>query len=172
VIAMGVSGSGKTTIGRAVATTLEIAFIDGDGFHPKSNVEKMRAGIPLTDADREPWLNAISGWLRDHEDRGAVTACSALRRAYRDVLRHGAPNAVFLHLNGDPSVVTDRVARRPGHFMPTSLVRSQYDTLEPLRPDEYGVTISFDQPVTAIIEEFLAWWSGNLEPPTASAARP
>jgi gluconokinase len=169
VIVMGVTGSGKTTIGRAVATRLEISFIDGDGLHPQSNVDKMRSGTPLTDEDREPWLEAISNWLHDHRQQGAVTACSALRRKYRDILRRGASNAVFLHLDGEPSIVTNRVASRKGHFMPASLVRSQYETLEPLLPDEYGVKISFDQPVTAITDEFLDWLS--LHPTSPESAR-
>jgi gluconokinase len=168
VVVMGVSGCGKTTVGRAVAAQLQVEFIDGDVFHPQSNVDKMHSGTPLTDQDRQPWLEAISEWLADHVDRGAVVGCSALRRRYRDILRRGASQAAFLHLEGEPSVVQKRIEERKGHFMPPSLLRSQFDTLERLAPDEYGVAISLDQSVDDITGEFLGWLAHHPEPPQST----
>jgi len=152
ITVMGVSGSGKTTVGAALAQRLRVPFADGDDFHPPANVARMAAGIPLTDADRAPWLQTLAGWLREHDAVGGVISCSALRRDYRDVLRAGIGRTVFVHLDGSPEVVARRVEGRPGHFMPASLVRSQFATLEPLTPDERGLALDLDQPVDALVD--------------------
>lgn len=153
---MGVSGSGKTTVGAALAQRLRVPFADADDFHPPENVAKMSAGIPLDDRDRLPWLRLIGAWLAGHAGTGGVVSCSALRRSYRDVLRVAAPGQLFVHLDGTPGVVARRVAGRPGHFMPASLVTSQFATLEPLEPDENGLTLDLDQPVDALVEAYLS----------------
>jgi gluconokinase len=150
---MGMSGSGKTTVGAALAQRLGVPFADADDFHPPENVAKMSAGIPLDDRDRLPWLQTVGAWLAEHAHTGAVLSCSALRRWYRDVLREAAPNQVFVYLAGNPEVVAQRVAARLGHFMPSSLVDSQFRTLEPLQADEHGVTLDLDQPVDDLVAQ-------------------
>jgi gluconokinase len=152
IVVMGVSGSGKTTVGTALAARLGLPYADADDFHPAANVAKMRAGRPLDDADRQPWLAAVGTWLGQHP-AGAVVSCSALRRSYRDLLRDYAADAVFLHLAGDPDVVTARVAARTDHFMPASLVGSQLELLEPLRTDEAGQVADLTRPVEELVEE-------------------
>lgn len=154
VVVMGVAGSGKTTVGMLLAERLGVVFADADDFHPAANKQKMAAGHPLDDNDRAPWLATLAQWL-DQQPTGCVLACSALKRRYRDVLRRGGDRTCFLHLAGDPSVVTDRVARRTDHYMPASLVQSQYDALEPLEADEFGVEIDFSLPPEEIVERFL-----------------
>src|SRR5690242_11699889 len=119
IVVMGVAGSGKTTVGSALAARLGLPFADADEFHPPANVAKMRAGRPLDDTDRRPWLQALGTWLADHP-AGGVVSCSALRVGYRDLLRGHAPDLTFLHLAGDADVVTARVAARTDHFMPAS----------------------------------------------------
>jgi gluconokinase len=153
VVVMGVSGSGKTTVGAALAQRLRVPFADADDFHPRANIAKMSAGIPLTDDDRGPWLATIASWLADHAASGGVASCSALRRSYRDVLAAGAPQVFFVHLHGDPDVIATRVAGRPGHFMPAALVESQFATLEPLEPDERGAVLDVDQPVDELVSQ-------------------
>lgn len=140
VVVMGVSGSGKSTVGWLLARRLGVAFVDADGLHPASNVAKMSVGEPLTDADRLPWLSAVAAELAAAPG-GAVVACSALRRRYRDVLRDGAPGVAFVHLDGSREVLAARLAARLDHFMPASLLDSQLATLEPLGPDEAGVVL-------------------------------
>lgn len=137
VVVMGVSGSGKTTVGRELARLLGCGFIDGDDLHPRANVEKMASGRPLDDADRAPWLKAVGTRLAAHPG-GLVIACSALKRSYRDLIRRYAPDALFVHLVGSFELLQARMTARPGHFMPPELLGSQFDTLEPLRPDECG----------------------------------
>lgn len=155
VVVMGVTGAGKSTVGIALAARMGVPFADADDFHSPENVAKMRAGVPLDDDDRRPWLLAIGEWLAGHANSGAVVTCSALKRGYRDTLREAAPDITFLHLDGDMNTVRRRVADRPGHFMPESLVQSQFDALEPLREDEQGVVIPFDLPVDVIVARFL-----------------
>lgn len=155
MVVMGVAGSGKTTVGALLAERLEVDFADADEFHPAANVAKMSAGTPLTDDDRRPWLEAIAGWLAERVDSGGVVSCSALRRAYRDVLRGGAPDVWFLHLDGTPELMTERVADRTDHFMPAELVASQFATLEPLEPDERAVVVDASRTPDQIVEEFL-----------------
>jgi gluconokinase len=154
IVVMGVSGSGKSKVGAALAQRLRVPFADADAFHPEANIAKMAAGEPLTDDDRYPWLEAIGEWLAQHGD-GGVISCSALKRTYRDQLRAHCPRIEFLHLSGSPELIARRVAGRTGHFMPSSLLKSQFDTLEPLGTDENGVTIDVGETIDAIIETFL-----------------
>jgi gluconokinase len=152
IVVMGVAGSGKTTIGSALAERLGLPYADADEFHPAANVAKMRAGSPLDDTDRLPWLRAVGVWLAGHPT-GGVVSCSALRREYRDLLRTYAPDVTFLHLAGDADVVTARVAARTDHFMPASLVSSQLELLEPLRADEAGLVADLTRPVDELVDE-------------------
>ncbi len=154
LVVMGVSGSGKSTVGAAVAQRLRVPFADADDFHPPANIDKMTAGQALDDDDRRPWLEAIGEWLAAHPD-GAVISCSALKRSYRDQLRAHAPDVAFLHLQGERDVIARRQASRPGHFMPASLLTSQFATLEPLQPDERGVVIDVDQSVDAVVQQYV-----------------
>ena len=151
LVVMGVSGAGKSTVGEALAARLGLPYADADAFHPAANVAKMRAGVPLDDADRAPWLAAVGSWLAERHE-GAVVSCSALRRAYRDTLRGYGGSLAFVHLDGPAAVVTRRVAARAGHFMPASLVASQLATLEPLGSDEAGLTVPLDWPVTRVVD--------------------
>ena len=155
VVVMGVTGSGKTTVGRALADRLGVDFADADDFHSVASVAKMASGHPLDDDDRAPWLVAIGAWLADHDEQGGVVGCSALRRRYRDVLRAAAPRLQLLHLAGDPAVLTQRVGDRPGHFMPASLITSQLETLEPLESDELGRAADLTTPVDDIVTDFI-----------------
>lgn len=154
LVVMGVSGSGKSTIGAAIAGRLRVPVEDADDLHPPANIEKMTAGIALDDDDRYPWLEAVGEWLARHAERGGVMGCSALKRKYRDQLRRHCPEVTFLHLEGTREVIARRQASRPGHFMPAALLDSQFKTLEPLESDEAGMAISVDQPVDAIVEEY------------------
>lgn len=155
MIIMGVQGSGKSTIGAALAKRLNVDFIDGDDLHPTANKEKMAAGHPLTDEDRVPWLKTIGQTIADHRDDGRITivACSALKRWYRELLRSSAPDLVFVHLSGDQTLLADRLAHRDHAFMPTTLLDSQMETLEPLAPWESGIVISIEQDPVAIVDE-------------------
>ncbi|MPZ82187.1 MAG: AAA family ATPase [Actinophytocola sp.] len=148
---MGVTGSGKSTVGEALARRLNVPYADADDFHSAANVAKMAAGTPLDDADRLPWLLAIGAWLAEHAGTGAVVTCSALRRAYRDTLREKAPDVEFVHLHGDEETVRRRVAGRAGHFMPEALVDSQFAALEPLDADERGAVLDLDAPVDDLV---------------------
>ncbi|ABL83222.1 MULTISPECIES: gluconokinase [unclassified Nocardioides] len=154
LVVIGVSGSGKSTVGAALAQRLRVPYEDADDLHPPENVAKMSAGHALDDDDRYPWLEAVGGWLAEHPD-GGVMACSALRRKYRDQLRRHAPVVEFVLLEGTPEVIGRRQASRPGHFMPASLLASQFATLEPLEPDERGVVIDVDQSVEAIVDAIV-----------------
>jgi gluconokinase len=137
IVVMGVSGSGKTTVGTALAEALAVDYAEADTFHPQANIDKMTSGVPLTDADRAPWLEAIADWIRTHQETGGVVTSSALKRRYRDVLRTGG-NVWFAHLHGDREVLAERMKTRKGHFMPVSLLDSQLADLEPLEPAEPG----------------------------------
>jgi gluconokinase len=140
VVMMGVSGAGKTVVGSALAASLGRPFVDGDDLHPVANKEKMRAGIPLTDEDREPWLRIIGERLAVGD--GVVLACSALKRRYRDLLRRYAPGAFFVHLDPRREVLQEHLAARSHEYMPPSLLNSQLDALEPLQPDERGAVFT------------------------------
>ncbi|KUI22399.1 gluconokinase [Mycobacterium sp. GA-2829] len=167
IVVMGVSGSGKSTVGAALAQRLRVPFADADDFHPPANIAKMTAGQPLDDDDRHPWLEAIGTWLADHSD-GGVMSCSALKVRYRDQLRTHCPTVEFLHLAGAVEVIARRQASRPGHFMPASLLASQFATLEPLTPEERGLAIDVDQSIDAIIEEYVARTSPSTDGPGLS----
>ncbi len=154
IVVMGVSGSGKSTVGAALAQRLRVPFADADDFHPPANIAKMSAGHPLDDGDRGPWLDSIGEWLASHGD-GGVMSCSALKRSYRDQLRRHCAVIDFLHLEGSLETIGRRQASRPGHFMPAALLASQFETLEPLESDEHGVAIGVDQSIDAIIESYV-----------------
>ena len=147
VVVMGVSGSGKSTIGELVAEALSVPFIDADSLHPIANVEKMAAGHPLTDEDRWPWLAKVGQVLAAADATGAVVACSALKRVYRDV---------FLHLTGSREVLASRLQHRSGHFMPPTLLDSQLATLEPLADDEPGIVVDVEPDVMTIVSDAVA----------------
>jgi carbohydrate kinase (thermoresistant glucokinase family) len=157
---MGVAGSGKTTVAFAVGAVLGSEVIDGDDFHPAVNVEKMRAGIPLTDEDRQPWLVALAALVAQQHVRrtSTVLACSALRRSYRDILRAAAPvgETVSLLLEVNEASLRARMHERTGHYMPVSLLESQLETLEPLEPDELGVVIDASRPLDAVVADAVA----------------
>jgi gluconokinase len=140
---MGVSGSGKTTVAHLLARATGMLFAEADDFHSRANVEKMRAGTPLTDEDRWPWLRDLAGWMseRADEDRSTVITCSALKRTYRNVLADGPPSLDFVHLDGPREVIHQRMQLRHHDYMPDSLLDSQIDALEPLQPDESGIVL-------------------------------
>jgi gluconokinase len=149
VVIMGVSGCGKSSVGEGLAARLGIPYRDGDDLHPPANVDKMRAGVPLTDADRWPWLDRVAEVLAT--EAPVIVGCSALRRAYRDRLRAGAGGPVqFVHLTGSRDVIAARMSARTGHYMPTSLLDSQFAALEVPGPDE-ALAIDIDRPLDAII---------------------
>jgi gluconokinase len=160
VVVMGVSGSGKTSVATALAEHLGFAMIEADEYHPQANVDKMAAGIPLTDADRAPWLRDLAEVLGGYHDRGegTVLACSALRRRYRDVLRSRIPptESLMIVLEVAAETLRERMARREGHYMPVSLLESQLATLEPLGPDEGGATVDANGPLEGVINQALA----------------
>ncbi|WP_199255849.1 gluconokinase [Mycolicibacterium mengxianglii] len=155
IVVMGVSGSGKSTVGAALAQRLRVPFADADDFHPDANIAKMSSGTPLTDDDRYPWLEAVGQWLAAHPD-GGVMSCSALKRKYRDQLRRHLPQIQFVHLSGTTDVIGRRQASRPGHFMPASLLASQFQTLEPLTPDENGLVIDVNKDIDSIVNEYIS----------------
>jgi gluconokinase len=158
LIVMGVSGSGKSTIAGKLAERLRWTCEDGDRFHPRSNVEKMSAGHPLTDEDRRPWLQAIADEIdrvcRDGER--AVFACSALKRSYRDILVHGRDDVRIIYLEGSRDLIARRLALRKGHFMPPTLLESQFNTLEPPGAGEDPIVADIDPPVEAIVDLIVA----------------
>ena len=158
LIVMGVSGSGKSTIGESLARRIGWRYEDGDKFHPPSNVAKMSAGHPLTDDDRWPWLRAIAEEVDRVCGAGehAVIACSALKRAYREVLVHGRDDVRIVFLDGSQQLIAARLAARKGHFMPPGLLDSQFRTLERPTPDEGAVAVSIDAPVEAIVDDIVA----------------
>lgn len=157
LIVMGVSGSGKSTIAGKLAERLGWTCEDGDRFHPKSNVEKMRAGQPLTDEDRAPWLKAIADEIdrvcRDGEH--AVIACSALKRAYREILVHGRDDVRIIYLKGSRELIAKRLSLRKGHFMPPTLLESQFATLEPPGVSELPIVADIGASVEAIVDAIV-----------------
>jgi gluconokinase len=158
LVVMGVSGSGKSTIGERLAERLSWSYEDGDKFHPLSNVAKMSAGQPLTDEDRWPWLQAIAGEIDRVCDAGqrAVIACSALKRAYREILVHGRSDVRIIYLKGTQQLIANRLAERKGHFMPPGLLASQCKTLEPPDRSENPVTVSIDASVDVIVDDIVS----------------
>jgi gluconokinase len=157
LVAMGVSGSGKTTIARGIADHLHWEMLEGDQLHPPENVEKMRRGIPLTDEDRWPWLHAIAAAIDDWRTRGicGVVACSALKRSYRDILIGDRPDVILVYLQGSRDLIAERLAARKHHYMPSSLLGSQFDTLEEPGPDERPIVESIEPPPEQIVENIL-----------------
>ena len=151
---MGVSGCGKSDVGQRLATALGVTFIEGDVWHSSENVAKMAAGIPLTDADRAGWLATLREKIAAARVAGEtiVLSCSALKRRYRDVLRQGDPNLFFVELDGPRALIEQRMQARTGHFMPTSLLDSQFRDLEPLQPDEHGLRV----PITGTADDVTA----------------
>jgi gluconokinase len=155
IVVMGVAGSGKTTVGAALAARLSTIYADADVFHPPANIAKMTAGHPLTDEDRQAWLAAMADWVRTRADLGGVLGASLLKRRYRDQLRAAGP-VWLLHLRGDRQVLERRLVTRVGHFMKASMLDSQLADLEPLAPDEAGIEIDLAKPAEEIVELALA----------------
>ncbi|MET7762208.1 gluconokinase [Streptomyces sp. NPDC005393] len=156
VVVMGVSGTGKTTVGPLLADALGVQYAEADDFHPPANIAKMSAGTPLDDEDRRPWLDAIGSWAHVHAGQGGVVSCSALKRGYRDRLRAAAPDIVFLHLTGDRGLIADRMEARKGHFFSEKMLDSQLATLEPLQPDEHGIVVDIAPEPDVITDHALA----------------
>ena len=158
LVVMGVSGSGKTTIATRLAERLGYVFAEGDAFHSAANVAKMARGEPLNDRDRAPWLESLEEWIaaQHASGRSTVLACSALKRAYRDTLRAGAPgHVVFVYLAVSRDALVERMKRREGHYMPLELLESQLATLEPLEPDEPGFALDASPGPETIVERAL-----------------
>jgi carbohydrate kinase (thermoresistant glucokinase family) len=155
IVVMGVTGCGKTTVGIALAEKLGIEFIDSDALHSESNKKKMSSGTPLTDSDREPWLQEVSKALQSHES--AVVACSALKKSYRLMILAGAPSTTFIHLSGTQELIFARLSERSHHFMPIGLLNSQFQTLEPLDEGETGKAFEISKPVDQIVDEAISW---------------
>ncbi|MEW6762790.1 MAG: gluconokinase [Pseudomonadota bacterium] len=157
-VVMGVSGCGKSAVGARLALALGVRFIEGDAFHPPENVAKMSAGVPLDDADRRGWLATLRKEIARAMEAGesVVLSCSALKRAYRNILRGNGGDVRFVHLIGDRDLIAQRMAARPGHFMPLSLLDSQLRDLEPLQPDEAGITLDLRDPPDRLVEQALA----------------
>jgi gluconokinase len=154
-VVMGVSGCGKSTVGQALATANGVGFVEGDQFHPEANVAKMSAGVALNDDDRAEWLQTLQAQIRAARERGEglVISCSALKRRYRDLLREGDPALRFAHLNGPKELIAARMQARVGHYMPTSLLDSQFRDLEPLQADEAGITLDIRIPPDDLVTQ-------------------
>jgi gluconokinase len=157
IVLMGVAGAGKSTVMEALHSRLGWPMLEGDAVHPPENVTKMAAGIALTDADRQPWLRAVADWIgeREAERTSSIVTCSALRRAYRDLLRRGHPSVWFVHLDTPVEVLEERIRSRRGHYMPASLLASQLATLEPLGRGEPGSTIDATPSAEAIADRII-----------------
>lgn len=166
VVVMGVSGCGKSTVGRALAAALQVPYVEGDELHPPQNVALMAAGTPLTDADRLGWLASVGQRLCDEEARlhGVVVSCSALKRKYRDQLRAAAPAVQFVYLHGTQAVLAQRLANRKGHYMPASLLQSQLDTLEPPAADEQALAFDIQLGLDDIVAGALASLPARQQP--------
>lgn len=154
-VIMGVSGTGKSTIGRLLATALEIPFFDGDDYHPEANITKMSEGVPLTDTDRQAWLIRLNKLAQEHRHQGIILACSALKKQYRQVLQKGLQKELqFIHLAGSFNLVKERMKNRKDHFMPLDLLQSQFDTLEePSNAISVSIELSPEQLVAEILKQ-------------------
>jgi gluconokinase len=157
VVVMGVAGTGKSVIGQAITERLGATFVEGDQYHPQANIDKMSSGTPLDDDDRKPWLETLAAMIRELDEQGqtSVTACSALRRTYRDWLRQGHPELFFVHLHTDYDVLLERMQQRE-HFMPPSLLQSQFDTLEMLEEDEAGAVVDVRLSIEDVVHQSMA----------------
>ena len=157
-VIMGITGSGKSTVGAMLARKLGVDFVEGDDYHPIENVQRMAAGIPLTDDDRASWLTALAARIREAHDAGTglVVTCSALKRSYREILRAAAPELRFIFLNGQRVVISERLAERRGHFMPASLLDSQLATLEEPGVDERAWPYDISQSAQKIVDDIVA----------------
>ena len=163
IVLMGVAGCGKTTVGEALAPRLNIAYRDGDLLHPPANIAKMSRGDALSDDDRWPWLASVGQTLR--REAPVIVGCSALKRRYRDKIRDEAgAGVIFVHLAGTRAVIEARMAARRNHFMPASLVPSQFAALEPPGPDEQAVTVDIDQPLDRLVEDIVATLGADAAP--------
>jgi gluconokinase len=158
IVVMGVSGSGKTTVAERLAARLGCPYEEGDDHHPAANVEKMKAGIPLDDEDRRPWLEELARWIGEREaaTQNSVLTCSALKRSYRDLLRAGNESVWFAHVEVPQDVLAQRLEARQGHYMPASLLTSQLTTLQPLQPDEPGMTVPGTGEPDDVVDAILA----------------
>lgn len=165
IVVMGVSGSGKSTIGEMLGEAMGLPYKDGDDLHPQLNIDKMAEGIPLTDDDRWPWLQLIGEWLVAHPDGGLI-GCSSLKRSYRDKIREFAPDAIFVHVHGDRDVLYSRMSERPGHFMPASMLDSQLATLEPLADDEPGKVFDIEHSPAEIVAQATVWLDDEIKDDT------
>jgi carbohydrate kinase (thermoresistant glucokinase family) len=154
---MGVSGSGKSTVALMLAHRLNWIFEEGDWFHPPSNIEKMHSGVPLTDEDRWPWLHGIAAWIdaTRHAGNHGIIACSALKRVYRDILVGDRPDVCLVYLKGERDLIARRLAARDAHFMPPSLLDSQFASLEEPQPDEPAIVVSIVPHPREIVEEIV-----------------
>lgn len=163
LVMMGTCGAGKSVVGKPLASWLGFEFAEGDQYHPQANIDKMSAGQPLDDGDRQPWLQALRSWSGQRHEQGisTVLTCSALKRAYREILRDNLPSVQFIHLHGDEALLVQRMQTRE-HFMPSALIDSQLNTLEPLQPDEPGLVVDSAEPFDVIIEKLVVRFSDNV----------
>ncbi|HWE73747.1 MAG TPA: gluconokinase [Stellaceae bacterium] len=163
LVVMGVSGAGKSTLAAGLATALSVPLKEGDTLHPATNVAKMKAGQPLSDEDRAPWLARIKAWIDTELDRGrsGIVTCSALKRAYRDVLRANRANIVFVFIDGEENLIRERLQKRRGHFMPADLLASQFATLEPPAADEHPIIVSAADTPEAQVRKAIAILSAH-----------
>jgi gluconokinase len=162
-VVMGVSGCGKSEVGSRLAARLGVDHFEGDSDHPPANIAKMVAGVPLDDSDRQGWLLLLQARIRDAAaaGRGLVLSCSALKRRYRDLLREGDPDLVFVHLHGDRELIASRMRARPGHFMPVKLLDSQFADLELLGADERGLQLDIKDAPDALVEQAVQYFSSR-----------
>lgn len=167
LVVMGVSGSGKSTIAQALSERVGWNNEDGDQYHPRSNVDKMRSGQPLSDADRLPWLQAIAARIDEvcRSKQHLVISCSALKRSYRDVLVHGRDDVRLVYLKGSRAVIAERLANRKNHFMPAGLLDSQFEILEPPAPAERAIIVSVEAPIATIVDGIIAAMRSKTEAP-------